>query len=105
MIRTFQAFQKGGGGPCILGSGRCAQHNTKLKRQIVKNRVSVVDKTGNVAWQIREGTILVCPLAHQSNSDDGNTVILNPERGNPINKRMKISEKFVTNQPELVKPD
>ena len=56
-------------------------------------------------WQIREGTILVCPLANQSISNDGNTVILNPEQGNTANKRMKTSEKFVTNQPELVKPD
>ena len=47
------------GDECVLGSGRCGKHNTKLVRKIVTKKMSCVDKLcGGV-------TILACPKANQ----------------------------------------
>ena len=50
---------------CIIGSGRCATHNTKVMRVMVKKRVSVKNIDGSVGWQMCEGTTLTCPAVYQ----------------------------------------
>ena len=46
---------------CLIGSGRCAKHNTRVNRVIENRRVSTVNKDGSVSWKMCEVTILSCP--------------------------------------------
>ena len=58
-IAKFQQIQRGG--VCIMGSGRCAEHNVKLVRRVTNKKVSVSDDNGDTRWVCREVTILACP--------------------------------------------
>ena len=46
---------------CLIGSGRCAKHNTRVTRVIEKKRVSTVNKDGSISWKMCEVAILSCP--------------------------------------------
>ena len=46
-IELFSKISKDGDN-CLIGSGRCATHNTKVMRVMVKKRVSVQYKDGSV---------------------------------------------------------
>ena len=73
-----------------LQKGRCVKHKTKLTRELTRRRVSHTNKHGEVSWIIREGSILVCPMAgQQSGSDD----ITNPKRGVTANKKLRITDR------------
>ena len=65
-IKSFDNAMRGEEWKCVMGSGRCASHNTKLERKIKEKRVSIIDKSGKVGWTTREVTILTCPLAQPS---------------------------------------
>ena len=56
---------------CVVGSGRCSTHNTKLIRSVITKKVSEVDSHGHITWPIREVCILACPnkLDKQSSSE------------------------------------
>ena len=56
----FQELEKGQ--DCVMRSGMCATHNTKLDRNVVKKRMSVMTAGGNVEWVMSEGVTLTCPL-------------------------------------------
>ena len=52
----------------------------------------VVNKTGDIEWQIRD-TILVCPMAGQRFEADDNMVVASHQmRGGSTNKKQKILE-------------
>ena len=90
-IKSFEVFQNGGeAGECIMGSGRCATHHTKLVREVKNKRTSFVNKVGEIEWKIREGTILVCPVAGRKLLANENTVVTSPltELGS-TNKKQK----------------
>ena len=57
------------GDECVMGSGRCGTHNTKLVRRIVTKKMSCVDKLGGIVWRSGEVTILACPKASQPRSN------------------------------------
>ena len=65
-IKSFDNAMRGEEWKCVMGSGRCASHNTKLERKIKEKRVSIIDKSGKLGWTTREVTILTCPLAQPS---------------------------------------
>ena len=46
---------------CVLGSGRCATHNTKLVRNVRKKKYSCVGPGGTIEWRFRDVTSLECP--------------------------------------------
>ena len=47
---------------CVLGSGRCGTHNTKLVRRVCEKKYSCIDPvTGKVVWKTRDVTSLECP--------------------------------------------
>ena len=73
-----------------MGSGRCATHHTKLVREVKNKRTSFVNKVGEIEWKIREGTILVCPVAGRKLLANENTVVTSPltELGS-TNKKQK----------------
>ena len=61
-------------------------------------RVSHINQKGKVTWQIREGTILVCPMAGQSLRSDDITIINQTEKGGSTNKKQRIIEMKSTDQ-------
>ena len=64
-----------------------AQH--KLVREVINNRVSVINKDGTLGWRTCEGTILVCPAVKGSGTVCGDT--LSDEQQLSTNKRVQIS--------------
>ena len=73
-----------------MSGGRCVNHKVKLTREVTARRVSSINQLGEVTWQRREGTILVCPMAgQQSRSDD----ITQPGRGGTANKKLRITDR------------
>ena len=56
----FQKLSIGEG--CVIGSGRCSKHNTKLVRGVKMKKVSCIDKNGKVSWLMREVASLTCPF-------------------------------------------
>ena len=89
-IRNFEEFQSGGGGSgCILVGGRCEKHKIRLTREVNRRRVRNINKHGEVSWIMREGTILVCPMAGQLNKSDDITITSKPEGGGSTNKKQR----------------
>ena len=89
-IEKFQKFSRGG--ECIIGSGRCGQHNVKLVRGVTKKKMSNRNKDGTVSWQMREVTILRCPAAQLTGSASkvsATAPLQLGERG--TNKKQRIS--------------
>ena len=62
-IVNYQEWTDNRRGGCVKSSGRCDAHNSVLYREVVKKRMSTVDKTGKLVWTIGEVTILQCPMA------------------------------------------
>ena len=58
-IKMFQDLSKGE--DCIIGSGRCSRHNVRLVKTVKEKKVSVIDVSGRVKWQMREAIIYACP--------------------------------------------
>ena len=56
-----KAIQKVNVMSCVMGSGRCATHNTKLVRNVKKKKYSCVGPGGNIEWRFRDVTSLECP--------------------------------------------
>ena len=67
IIEKFRKLSSGG--ECLFGSGRCAHHNVKLTRGVVKKRVSVKNDQGVVKWVMCDVTSLVCPGARHARSE------------------------------------
>ena len=87
-ISRFQDMIRGD--ECVIGSGRCASHNTKLVRKVVVRKMSCVDKFGGIGWRNGEVTILACPKASQpgNNSTTQPTTKYSSEAG--ANKKQWI---------------
>ena len=86
-IKSFEMITSGAG--CEIAGGRCRQHHCKAVRDVVQRKMSSVDKFGNVVWKIGEGTILVCPVAHQTSKYRDMTS--QTELGGASNKKQRIS--------------
>ena len=78
------------GDTCLIGSGRCAKHQTKLVREVTNKRVSVITNEGSLGWKMCEGTILVCPAVRRIQSERGDRV--QPDIVLSANKRARICE-------------
>ena len=65
-IEKFQKFSRPG--ECVIGSGRCGQHNVKLVRSVTKKRMSNMNKDGTISWTMTEVTILRCPATQPAGS-------------------------------------
>ena len=68
-IKSFEKFNSPD--ECVLGSGMCATHNTKLIRIMKERKVSCVDKCGQISWVMKEVAALVCPKSGYSASKGG----------------------------------
>ena len=53
--------------------------------------MSTVDKFDRVVWKIGEGTILVCPKAHQTGKHRSDMMTSQTELGGVTNKKQRIS--------------
>ena len=102
-IAMFQELQRGG--VCVMGSGRCAEHNRRLVRTVTMKRVSEKDEKGDTKWVMREVTTLTCPGSTVGQPEDrgsAQTVISN-ESG-VTNKRRRLYSMFEMNQPREGEP-
>ena len=59
-IRMFE-LSPSVGGSCLFARGRCTSHGVKLIRRVGVKKGSVIDKNGQLSWQMREVTNLACP--------------------------------------------
>ena len=59
-IRMFQELERGQ--ECVMRSGMCSTHNTKLLRSVTEKKVSVRNEDGSVVWKRGEVVTLTCPL-------------------------------------------
>ena len=86
---------------CVIASGMCGLHHCRVERDIVQKRVSSEDKHGNIQWTMREGTILVCPMARKPGIElDSNLLAVSqPELlGGTTNKKLRITLKNEDNE-------
>ena len=75
---------------CLIGSGMCAKHNTRVQRVVKSKKMSVISKDGTVGWRFCDVTDLVCPAANSGASQVAvNDDNLSDEKGGqqPIRKR------------------
>ena len=88
---------------CLIGSGRCAKHNTRVQRVMKNKRVSVVNKDGSIGWKLCEFTVLECPAANSGASKvGGGGDSLSDERaGATTNKKQRILMRNVNDQSDL----
>ena len=88
----FSEFKK-----CVMGSGRCSTHHTKLIRSQKSKKMSVIGKDWTVSWTYRDVTCLKCPAvsnpAHQARAVKlpGQAVTSQPDVRGPTNKKTRIS--------------
>ena len=68
-IRMFE-LSPSVGGSCLFARGRCTNHGVKLIRRVGVKKVSVIDKNGQLSWQMREVTNLACPSLDISPGSD-----------------------------------
>ena len=97
-IAKFQKLQRGG--MCVMGSGRCAEHNVRLVRSVTNKKVSVIDENGYTRWVTREVTILTCPGSVVSLPVVASDVDskISDEQGN-TNKKQRLFPKNGMDQP------
>ena len=97
-IAKFQELQRGG--KCVMGSGRCAEHNRKLVRTVTVKRVSEQDEMGDTRWVMREVTLLTCPGVTVSQPEDRGSAqtVISDELG-ATNKKRRLFPKLEMNQP------
>ena len=63
MREHIAMFEKlSNGVECVIGSGKCSSHNTRLVRSVIERRVCNVDADGKVTWPMGETIIFACPL-------------------------------------------
>ena len=88
---------------CLIGSGRCANHNTRVQRVMKNKRVSVVNKDGTIGWKTCEVNALVCPAVNSGKSKVavGGSSLSDEREGISTNKKARIFIKNVNNQPDL----
>ena len=91
------------GDKCLIGSGRCAKHNTRVVRVVKEKRVSVVNKDGTVGWKMCEVTTLACPAVNPGRTcvTRSNDCLSDEKGGAMTNKRARISVSGVDDQSEL----
>ena len=85
----------------MIASGMRGLHHCRVERDIVQKRVSSEDKHGNIQWTMREGTILVCPMARKPGIElDSNLLAVSqPELlGGTTNKKLRITLKNGDNE-------
>ena len=103
-IEMFQKYAQGEG--CLIGSGRCGYHNTRLGRDVTVKRVSVVNDDSVVNWMMRDVITLVCPAAQHKREDRLEIrkvvrvtgYLFLTARGGPIRKVELFIELWMTNQ-------
>ena len=100
----FQKYAQGE--ECLIGSGRCGSHNTKLVKNITVKRVSVVNEDDVVSWVMRDVITLVCPAARHTREDrlgdclsgeSDRQSISGGKRG--PNKKIRTVQEIVDDQP------
>ena len=105
MNKKIEMFQKlAQGEECMIGSGRCGSHNTKLVKDITVKRVSEVNNDNVVSWVMRDVITLVCPAARHTREDrlgdyceEDRQSISGGKRG--PNKKIRTVQEIVDDQP------
>ena len=81
------------GEKCLIGSGRCARHNTRVVGLVEERNVSVVKKNGSIGWKMFDVLILACP-SHSLSKESGTSTVsgqdLSDREGVIANKRARV---------------
>ena len=103
-ILKFQELQRGG--KCVMGSGRCAEHNRKLVRTVTMKKVSEKDEKGGTKWVMREVTTLTCPGSTVGRPEDRSSAQteISTESG-VTNKKRRLYSRIGMNQPREEEPE
>ena len=86
---------------CVIASGMCGLHHCRVERDIRMKRVSYEDKLGNTQWTMREGTILVCPLARKPGIEQDSNLSTESQyelRGTTTNKKLRFTTSIEDNE-------
>ena len=101
-IKKFQELSEAG--ECVIGSGMCAKHNTKLVRNVIMKKCSNVSNDGTVSWTMREVTVLTCPAATKQRKHSVHNPVmpyLSEQAGTNGKRRKVLGER--DDQPQAVK--
>ena len=93
-IRKFQKLSEGN--ECVIGSGMCSGHNTKLVRNVVMKKCSNICNDGSVEWTMRKVTVLTCPAATKQRRHSAQNPVmsyLSDEAGTNGKRRRVLSMK------------
>ena len=89
-IQQYQENTDNLRGNCVKSSGRCSTHKCVLLREVVRKKMSTIDKCGKIVWTMGEVTILRCSLAVTLPvSADGQISAIQQGLVNTANKRRK----------------
>ena len=96
IIKKFEKMNEGD--VCRIASGYCHSHNVRVKREVVKKKMSELGDNGKLEWPMREVTILACPARRPSTlgSDRRAVMSINSEVGTTNGK---TEETFCMNKP------
>ena len=88
---------------CLIGSGRCAKHNTRVQRVVKNKKMSMVNKDGTIGWKVCEVTELVCPAVYSGAStvSVSNDSLSDERVGTTTNKRARILMMSENDQSDL----
>ena len=89
-------------GKCLIGSGRCASHNTRVVRVVQHKKTSVVNKDGSIGWKMCEAVILACPVGSKNTSAVSN-MNLSDNEDVIANKRARVNVIIDVSQSDLSK--
>ena len=81
---------------CVLGSGRCGTHNTKLVRRVCEKKYSFIDPViGKLVWRTRDVTSLECPGKTKRTGLAPCNSVLNDQNigGYNNNKKLRLDKK------------
>ena len=74
----------------MKSGGRCSTHKCVLIREVVKKKMSTMDKCGKIVWTMGEATISRCPLAVTAPvSTDGQISAIQQGLEDSANKRRR----------------
>ena len=87
---------------CLIGSGGCANHNTRVVRVVEQKKTSVVNKDGSIGWRMCEAVILACPVGSKNTSAVSN-MNLSDNKDVIANKRARVNDIIDVSQSDLSK--
>ena len=87
---------------CLIGSGRCASHNSRLVRVVQQKKTSVILKDGTIGWRMCEAVTLACPAVNRDGGpSDVSGQTLSDVCDVTANKKARVTRNFEWNQSDL----